>query len=228
MTEIIFTPLDVFGMFARRLSLGARNLTAMIFATQPFAGDMRGLTLQGIMDSQKIADGVGLRRRSLHWALWVGLVVSLLAGFAIQLWLNYRQGALSLSGQYSWLSGVFFGEHAAFLNGEERFNPYATMSFLIGAGFTALLSFMRLQFWWWPLHPLGFVMCGSWSLVVYWFPIFVAWAVKCVIVHYGGLKGFTRARPFFLGLILGEMTIAVVLTLIDAVWHIPAPYIPFD
>jgi len=228
MTEIIFTPLDVFGMFGQRRSIGARNLTTIIFATVPFAGDMRGLTLQGIMDSQKIADSIGLRRRSLQWGLWIGIIVALVAGFAIQLWINYRQGALSLSGQYSWLSGVFYEEHESFLSGGERFNPYATTCFLLGAAFTVFLSYMRLQFWWWPLHPLGFVMCGSWSLVVNWFPIFVAWAVKSVIVHYGGLKGFSRARPLFLGLIFGEMTIAVILTLIDAIWHIPAPYIPFD
>jgi len=228
MTEIIFTPLDVFGMFGPRRSIGARNLTMMVFATVPFSGDMRGLTLQGMMDAQKIGDSVGLRRRSLHWGLWAGVIIALAAGFIIQLWINYRQGALSLNGQYSWLSGVFWEEHESFLSGGEKFNGYATTCFLLGAAFTVFLSYMRLQFWWWPLHPLGFVMCGSWSLVVNWFPIFVAWAVKSIIVHYGGLKGFTRARPFFLGLIFGEMTIAVILTLIDAIWHIPAPYIPFD
>jgi len=37
-----------------------------------------------------------------------------------------------------------------------------------------------------------------------------------------------QTRPFFLGLIFGEMGIAVVLTLLDAIFHIPAPYIPFD
>ena len=228
MTEIIFTPLDVYGMFALRRALGPRNLTSIIYATVPFAGDMRGLTLQGIMDSQKIADGVGLRRRSLHWGLWIGIVLALLAGFYIQLWINYRQGALALSGQYSWLSEVFYNEHAAFLRGEERFNAWTPTCFLLGAAFTALLAFLRLQFFWWPLHPLGFVMCGSWSLVVYWFPIFIAWVLKTIVVHYGGLKGYGKARPFFLGLILGEMTIAVLLTLLDAIWHIPAPYIPFD
>ena len=99
---------------------------------------------------------------------------------------------------------------------------------MLGAVFVIFLAAMRLHFWWWPFHPLGFVMCGSWSLVVYWFTIFVAWVVKSIIVHYGGLSGYARARPFFLGLILGEMSIAVVLTLLDAVWHIPAPHIPFD
>ena len=228
MTEIIFTPLDVYGMFGLRRALGPRNLTSIIYATVPFAGDMRGLTLQGIMDSQKIADGVGLRRRSLHWGLWIGIVLALLAGFYIQLWINYRQGALALSGQYSWLSEVFYNEHIAFMAGEERFNPWTPTCFFLGAAFTVLLAFLRLQLYWWPLHPLGFVMCGSWSLVVYWFPIFVAWVLKSIVVHYGGLKGYRKARPFFLGLIMGEMTIAVILTLLDAIWHIPAPYIPFD
>ena len=228
MTEIIFTPLDVYGMFGRRQFLGARNLTAMIFATQPFAGDMRGLALQGMMDSQKIAESVGLRRRSLHASLWIGIIASLLAGFVIHLWLNYRQGAMALSGHYQWLSGVFFEEHAAFLGGEERFNPATPICFLLGAAFTVFLAVMRLQFYWWPLHPLGFVMCGSWSLVVYWLAIFLAWLVKSLIVRYGGLSGYAKARPFFLGLIFGEMSIAVVLALLDAIWHLPAPYIAFD
>ena len=228
MTEIIFTPLDVYGMFARRQHLGAQNLTAIILATHPFAGDWRGLTLQGMMDTQKIADVVGLRRRSLLGVLWVGMVTSLAAGFAIQLWLNYHRGALALNGQYRWLAGVFYQEHAAFLNGDERAHPAAALSFALGAGFTVLLAGLRLRHFWWPLHPLGFVMCGSWSLVVYWFAILVAWVLKTIVVHYGGLRGYSRARPFFLGLIMGEMSIAVVLTLVDAIWHIPAPYVPFD
>ncbi len=227
MTEIIFTPLDIYGMFGRRQLLGAQNLTSSVFATVPFAGDWRGLTLQGMMDTQRIADSIGMRRRSLHAVLWIGLVSSLVCTFAMLLWLNYRHGAMALNDQFRWLSGVFFQESSAFLDGSERFNPATPISFALGAGFTVLLAFLRRTLWWWPLHPLGFVMCGSWSLIVYWFPILVAWTVKTVIVHYGGLSGFTRARPFFLGLILGEMTIAIVLTLLDAVWHIPAPTIPF-
>jgi len=229
MTEVIFTPLDVYGMFGRRQLLGAANLTRIVFATNPFAGDMRGLALQGMMDAQKIGDSVRLRRRSLHAALWIAIIASLASGFAIHLWLNYRHGALLLNQHYTeWFSNLFFEEHAAFLAGDERFNPGAPVCFLLGAAFTVFLAAMRLQFWWWPFHPLGFVMCGSWSLVVYWFAILIAWVAKTLVVRYGGLTGYARARPFFLGLIFGEMGIAVVLTLVDAIWHIPAPYIPFD
>jgi len=229
MTEVIFTPLDVYGMFGRRQLLGAKNLTTIVFATNPFAGDMRGLTLEAMMDGQKIADAAGVRRRPLQAALWIAFAVSLIAGFAIQLWINYRQGAIMLNTHYTeWYASLFFQEHVAFLNGEERFHSAATICFLLGAAFTVLLSVMRLQFWWWPFHPLAFVMCGSWSLVVYWFAIFVAWVLKSIVIRYGGLSGYTKARPFFLGLILGEMSIAVLLTLVDALWGIPAPYVPFN
>jgi hypothetical protein len=229
MTEVVFTPLDAYGMLGRRQLLGAQNLTAIVFATNPFAGDMRGLALQGMMDGQKIGDAVGLRRRSLMVAFWIAIALAVVSGFVIQLWISYRRGALLLNTHYNeWFATLFFQEHAAFLNGEERFNAGAPLCFILGAVFTVLLSALRLRFWWWPLHPLGFVMCGSWSLVVYWFAMFLAWLAKSVIVHYGGLSGYAKARPFFMGLVMGEMTIAVLLTLVDAIWHVPAPYIPFD
>jgi len=229
MTERIFMPLEVYGIFARRQLLGVKNLTMTVFSTNPFAGDMRGLTLQPMMDMQKIGDSVSLRRRSLHATFWLAIVVALGAGFAIQLWLNYRHGALSLGGHFNqWFGAVLFQDHQALLNGEERFDAVAPASFVAGAAFMIFLSYMRLQYWWWPLHPLGFAMSGSWSLTVFWFPVLVAWLAKTIIVHYGGLTGYTKARPFFLGLIFGEMSISVILTLLDAVWHIPAPYIAFD
>jgi hypothetical protein len=227
MTEIIFTPLDVYGMFGLRHSLGARNLTSIVYATVPFAGDWRGVTLQGMMDTQKIADRVGLSRRRLHATLWIGFLASVVCGFIILLWLSYRHGALTMADQYRWLAGVLYEEHGDFRTGGEAFNILSSISFVAGAGFTVFLVFMRRAMWWWPLHPLGFVMCGSWSLTYYWFAMFVAWLVKGIIMRYGGLSGYHRARPFFLGLVLGEMAIAVVLTLLAAIWDLPAPRIPF-
>ena len=53
----------------------------------------------------------------------------------------------------------------------------------------------------------------------------------CSVVRRVALPGAMLATDGLLETflaILGEMTIAVVLTLLDAIWHIPAPYIPFD
>jgi len=39
-----------------------------------------------------------------------------------------------------------------------------------------------------------------------WFSTFLAWAVKAVVLRYGGIKVYERSRALFLGLILGDFT----------------------
>jgi hypothetical protein len=52
------------------------------------------------------------------------------------------------------------------------------------------------------LHPLGYC-AGPW-LVWSWFPFCLAWALKTVILRYGGQPAYRRLTPFFLGLVLGD------------------------
>ena len=68
---------------------------------------------------------------------------------------------------------------------------------------------------WWPLHPLGFVISVGWLTGQIWFSVFVSWSLKLVILKYGGGKLFTALKPFFLGLILGEATVAGFWLVID-------------
>ena len=46
----------------------------------------------------------------------------------------------------------------------------------------------------------------------------VAWLLKSLILGYGGPRLFTRMRPFFLGLILGDfLPLGVLLLLLDQI-----------
>jgi len=54
----------------------------------------------------------------------------------------------------------------------------------------------------------GLRLMNSWPRQSLWFSIFVAWAIKVVMLRYGGARAFKRARVFFVGLILGEMASA--------------------
>lgn len=68
------------------------------------------------MDGPKIAHAAGVRRRPLQAALWIAFAVSLIAGFAIQLWINYRPGAIMLNTHNTeWYASLFFQEHIAVL-----------------------------------------------------------------------------------------------------------------
>jgi len=78
----------------------------------------------------------------------------------------------------------------------------------IGAAITAALGVLRLNVAAWPLHPVGFLLCYTWGLRQIWFSIFLGWLIKTIVVHFGGARMFSRAQPFFLGLIYGEVLAA--------------------
>jgi len=47
------------------------------------------------------------------------------------------------------------------------------------------------------------------------FSVFLAWLAKTFILKYGGPSLFQRARPFFMGLILGQFVVAGLWLIID-------------
>ena len=50
-----------------------------------------------------------------------------------------------------------------------------------------------------------------------WFPIFIAWLLKRVILRASGLQGYRTAVPFFLGLVLGEFVVGSVWNILGLV-----------
>jgi len=68
---------------------------------------------------------------------------------------------------------------------------------------------------------------ASWTMIVFWFPCLVAWVVKGLILRWGGMRLYAKARPFFLGLVLGEFSSAVVWTVFSFITKTPAPFFPW-
>ncbi len=111
--------------------------------------------------------------------------------------------------------------------GSTRTTWEAPVFFAVGILFTVFLSYMRAMFYWWPFHPLGYALCVSWAVSVFWFSCLVAWIIKGLILRYGGMRLYVRARPWFFGMILGEFGAAVVWVLLSALTGISAPVFPW-
>lgn len=96
-------------------------------------------------------------------------------------------------------------------------SPAAQMSG--GFIFTALLGFLRLRYVWWPLHPIGYLISGTTPGQIMWFSIFLGWLCKVTSLRIGGATLYQKAKPFFLGLVVGDSLAAgiwLVITLILA------------
>ena len=240
MTETTFRPIDLYRMVAPVHALGGANLTMLAFFDNLFLRDQRGLLLTGMMDAARITDGTRIRRRSFAGVLALGVVIAFAVAVPLNIYLPYHLGA---NGHMDfWMEqgspgltltdyGQYFKGNALLPNGASWQMP---TFFGVGVLMTVFLTVMRTAFFWWPLHPLGYALSGSWSTIQFWFPCLLAWTFKSVILRYGGMKIYGLARPFFLGLVLGEFGIAVFFVLLNAISHqispdhtIPAPPFPW-
>jgi hypothetical protein len=121
-----------------------------------------------------------------------------------------------------------FSDHAPAIEGFSTEASWIALTFfIIGIIFTAFLAFMRTLYWWWPFHPLGYALSASWTMIVFWFPVFLAWLIKYPLMRYGGVRLYLKIRPFFLGMIFGEFSMAVIWTLISFLFRVPAPFFPW-
>lgn len=84
----------------------------------------------------------------------------------------------------------------------------------VGAGLTLLLQSLRTRFAWFPLHPVGYALSSTYTSTFLWSTALITWAFKSVWMRYTGLKGYHRAAPFFLGLLLGEFVAGSVVSLV--------------
>jgi hypothetical protein len=229
MTETSFRPIDLYRMLGDVRNLGASNITCLAFLDALWMRDQRGLVLTGFLDSMKLADGVRVRRRSLLLVLVTGLVTAVAVAGYLHLSLPYDLGAERMySYVYAGNPVWAFTDAATVLNRNRPPLPWImSFNFLIGVLTTTGIVIMRARSLWFPIHPLGYALCGTWTMMVFWFPCFVAWLAKVLILRYGGMRLYARARPFFLGMVLGEFTMAVVWTAPSLFWRTPTPAFPW-
>ena len=228
MTETSFRPVNLLQLFMPRQLLGRQTLAALALTDAVYTRDLRGCLLSTFLDVLKLSDGARIRRRHLVVAIGLGLLVCFVVGGYLHITFPYREGAV---GMYSYVyhANCIWGiqDYAPVLDVGERYNPRLPIYFSSGVLITVALAVMRQRYWWWPLYPLGFALSGSWSMIVFWCPIFLAWVLKTAILRYGGMKTYSVLRPLFLGLILGEFSQAVLWATIAGIWRTPAPFFPW-
>lgn len=179
-----------------------RDTLAGLTAVHPLLRSQQGSLLPHLMEARHLAGPGGERR----FVVAVGLasVLAVVAGPPILL------GTLAGFG----LENTPGGFHAFMTDGWDQWRKWLSqggapdlraMGYLaLGAAATFGLLALRHAWPGSPLHPLGYALSGSWGLMVVVTPMLIAWAVKSLLLRYGGLEAYRRAIPLAHGLILGE------------------------
>ena len=188
-------------------ALGPHTMTALSL-TWFFNRAYRGQPIAPSLEAYKIAQQTRLSSRRMLIAMAVALALSTFSGFWAMLHIGYKYGMeASVVGPGRWFGFETYRNLHGYISNPLPPNTGATIATAVGLGSALLLAGMRMWFAWWPFHPAGFAVSGSWSMEQLWFPMFVSWALKAVILRYGGAKAFRRAVPFFIGLVLGEFVV---------------------
>lgn len=208
-------PFEVMMPFTGTKSVGGPGLITSVMWNQGIQREFRVDTMPFFLNNMKMADVAKIDKRSALTGVWVAVFVGLIAVWVNYLALFYKYGAVNIG---SWTTG--FAQNAARSATSYIVSPLApnlkdVMTMAIGAGVTAFLFFMTRVFLWWPFHPIGFVMAGSYSIYHMWWPVFIGWLAKVLILKLGGIKVFQKLVPFFMGLILGECVIIGTWVCID-------------
>ncbi len=158
--------------------------------------------------------------RRFFWAMVLAAVAATLTAFWAMAHLMYSYGARAKS--RSGFGAEAFNRLASWMSAPTGPNWGATAAVGVGLATGLLLETMRMRFVNWPFHPLGFAISGSWEMNLVWLPIMIGWALKLLIIRYGGYRTFTAAVPLFLGLILGQFVVGSILNIVSISLGIPS------
>ncbi|MGB1893498.1 MAG: DUF6785 family protein, partial [Candidatus Latescibacterota bacterium] len=201
--------------------LGLGNMTGLGYSTV-WLGETAANMMNAVMHSLKLVSGKEGPSRRLPWAIFLAIIVGLIGSVWVTMEMAYTYGGINL--------------HNWYYNGAPRW-PFNYMTSVYnmpdadvatrfgftggGAAFMLALLYLRQRFLWWPLHPIGFPIANTFTIMSYgWLAIFMAWMFKATILRYGGVRLYRLMVPFFLGLALGEFSTAVLWVFIDGAFGV--------
>ena len=216
---LVAQPVLMFGLGTA--SLSPRSLAGLVCA-YGWHGDVQTTFMVGASQDAKLADDFRVTGRSLLPALGVSVVVGLAASILFLLAMAYTKGAANF-GSWTFRPSGGMGDRCFTIAVRGMAQPHGPHwgrlgCFGVGATAMAALTFLNYRFAWWPLHPVGLAVASVWTIRRSAFSIFVAWAVKTVLLRVGGVTLYRRAAPVFLGLILGCFTGIALSQVADAIW----------
>lgn len=190
--------------------------------------DLRELLMPYLMNGIRLCASTGQHARKVLAVFAVMVAVSMLAACVGRITTGYKYGAAQGDEAYNqgW-QGWLYPDAVKRIKtppvfpfvrlGDTDVLPIGVAHVATGAGLTGAMLWLRATFLWWPLNPIGYLMCGSWPITEIWFSVFLGWVAKSAVMTFGGAIAYRKVLPFFLGLALGQAIIATLWTIVSLI-----------
>ena len=141
--------------------------------------------------------------------------------FWISVWsivkMGYTSGGLQLQRWWVDAGAKQAAQHTIGISRDLGAENYFVNWFWAGVGALTTWGIMlgRSRLAWFPLHPIGLLMCVPFAMYSMWVSLLVGWLCKTLITRYGGTDAYRAAMPAFLGLALGDILMVVFWVIVD-------------
>lgn len=168
----------------------------------------RGHPMPHGLEAFRIAERLKLDNLRYLLAIMVSTVAGIVCAFWAMLWVFDKYGAAAQAiGPGEWFGRETWDFVNSWLTTPQVHQYQPTYAIIIGVLFSIGLATLRMNLPWWPFHPVGYAISGSWSMDQLWLCVMVAWAIKVLLLKYGGAKAYKPVVPFFVGLIMGDFMV---------------------
>jgi hypothetical protein len=181
-------------------------------ACATWVNDLKAGFMPAFANALKLTENDRMAKTAVLRASIYALVVGTVFCVGLTLILGYEKGAAN--GQaWLWNAGgkAYFRTLAQAVDGIATPDTTRLLWGGIGMAVMGVLTIGRYNFAWWPIHPIGFPVATTWGVQMALLSIFVAWGAKTILLRIGGVALYTKAKPFFIGLLIGHL-IAVAIS----------------
>jgi len=201
-------PMD--GMLAfmhSRFFTSAGILAAAVMQKVLFV-DLRECLMPSLLHTSKVTENMAGKRRILATIL-ITLVAGVAVSFVAMLALGYKFGIRELQLDWATRTTVTVYDNVySLVQSPMAASKWVIIFTLVGAAVMLVLSICYHRFYWWPIHPIGYLTAYSSAMWTLWFSFFIGWLFNALCMRYGGVVLFKKLRNFFIGLIIGDFFMA--------------------
>jgi len=217
-----FSGLEVLRTLAGTRAMSPSSLAMLTTVQRIVCFDLRETLMPGLLNGWRLGDDSRASRRSSTVGMAVGVVVALVVSCLYTIWRSYDHGGLKLAAKgWSWVyvtSPQQPCQVALSLIENPEGPAWGQFPFVAGGALAVVaMMWLRVRASWWPVHPVGFLVAGSWAMYTLWFSFLVGWLCKVLTMHYGGPRLYRAIRPAFLGFILGETMMGVIWGVVEKI-----------
>jgi hypothetical protein len=232
----ISVALGLFGMYA----MGPKAVVILGIMTVILTLDPRECLMPFVVNGLKMCDNAGVRPSRTGWGAMGAFVLGMGVAIPVVFYANYN-GAGPQNDAWAYVNMPKFpfdaaertaGKLALSQQLEEsvnlstwqrlsRANPDPKFLWSAGIGLVLALSFsmLRLRFTWWPIHPIIFLVWGTYPMANFSHSFLLGWLIKVIVTKFGGGQKYRQVTVLMFGAIAGDILGGIIFMIYGASYY---------